>query len=39
MVSIAHPGESAGDADGYGEVRNDSHDEYRIVVVLMVDEN
>ena len=39
VVCIAYPGECAHDTDGNSEVRDDTHDKYRVVVVFVVDEN
>lgn len=39
VVSVADPREGACDTDGDGQVRNDSHNEHGIVVILVVDEN
>ena len=39
MVRVPDPGERAQDADRDGEVRDDAHDQDRVVVVLVVDED
>ena len=39
VVRIAHTGEGAKDADGHGEVGDNAHDQDRVVVVLVVDED
>ena len=39
VVRIAHPGEGAKDTDGHGEVGDNAHDQDRVVIVLVVDED
>ena len=38
MVCIAHPRERTHNTDGNGEVGHDAHNEYGIMIVLVVDE-
>lgn len=39
MMGVAHPRERARDGDGDSQVGNHAHDEHRVVVVLVVDED